>query len=54
VVLYKVKIDDFAKVSSREIAEWKWFNIDNLPKGTSAATAKRIQEYMNNSYTNCW
>lgn len=54
VVLYKVEIDSFEQIFSREIAERGWFTISNLPNGTSAATVRRIKEYIDNTYTDRW
>lgn len=54
VILYKVVVDSYEKIFSREIAEWHWFDINNLPQDTSAATKKRIEEYKNGQFTDCW
>ncbi len=45
VSLYVCKAFNKSSVSSLEIAEEKWFPIDNLPANVSPATRRRIEEY---------
>jgi ADP-ribose pyrophosphatase YjhB (NUDIX family) len=50
VAVYLVKnFEEKAKPSDPEIAEIKWFGLDALPKETTPASRRRIQEYLANS-----
>lgn len=46
IVMYVVKSFSFVAANSPEIAEWRWFKIDELPQDISPSTKKRLQEFM--------
>jgi 8-oxo-dGTP pyrophosphatase MutT (NUDIX family) len=46
VFLYVIKSFTLEKASSPEIEEYRWFPLDALPQDISAATQRRINEYL--------
>lgn len=46
VILYVVKLFSQVETVSPEIAELKWFKLNELPSDVSPATLRRIQEYL--------
>jgi ADP-ribose pyrophosphatase YjhB (NUDIX family) len=48
VLLYEVKLSSQQGQHDREIAEVRWFNIQQLPEDISPSTRKRIDEHLFN------
>ncbi len=46
VAFYIVKKFDMTECDSSEIADKKWFPLNNLPEETTPATKRRVEEYL--------
>lgn len=46
VVMYVVKSFSFVEANSPEIAEWRWFKMNELPQDVSMPTKNRLEEFM--------
>jgi len=46
VVLYKVELESQGTVNDREIAETRWFDLNQLPNDITESTKKRIEEHI--------
>ena len=46
IALYVIHSFIQKEVKSPEIAEWGWFNIDELPEDVTASTRSRLSEYL--------
>lgn len=55
VVLYKAELASQGKVNDREIAETRWFKLDQLPTDITESTKKRIEEHVfGSAIEDCW
>lgn len=52
IVFFSTDVSGLSPKKGFEIKALEFFEMNNLPKETSSATKRRIQEYLSKSYTN--